>query len=409
MCARYHWTVKPYWVIAAHIVLLQGVISLLVMGDEIKGRKWARERATRLTKLILFYQLVAGSAQYFVIGLDFWQNGDSNWENYSRLTYLICNSSAALTAIQLSVQYMGTLMKNDGVRAKFLNPLYLSGEFFRAGTLEDKMNVIEEAAENLMVESNFTDETAEEEQLADISHLSAADCLEALTSSMSRAQIVQHCNQFRRLDHGKLSLKVIDTLENMQLSAFERAHPDTTASDSSCSKICSWLSSCALCRWCNDRSTKGMSNDDALARTALILLLPVIPAMVTHSVSGSGAYAWVPFVFRAFGHVVGLGLSAGSNSARVCLHHWCTCCNIKKKRTGSSRLGAFGAACLLNANLVFTFSTCSTYAILLYSGHSYIDVMVLEWESHSTSAYFDCIKTHLVHEWATFTDILALF
>jgi hypothetical protein len=107
MCARYHWTVKPYWVIAAHIVLLQGVISLLVMGDEIKGRKWARERATRLTKLILFYQLVAGSAQYFVIGLDFWQHGDSNWENYSRLTYLICNSSAALTAIQLSVQYAG--------------------------------------------------------------------------------------------------------------------------------------------------------------------------------------------------------------------------------------------------------------------------------------------------------------
>ena len=123
MCARYHWTVKPYWLIVAHIVLMQGVLSYLVMGNWAKGHWWLEEKATLLAKLVMLWQVVGCWVQYVTIVENYSPEGDTVWENYSRYAYLICNSSAAQTLIQLLAQVTATNLFGEKLEVEGLELL----------------------------------------------------------------------------------------------------------------------------------------------------------------------------------------------------------------------------------------------------------------------------------------------
>jgi hypothetical protein len=116
MCARYHWTVKPYWLIVAQF-------PYLVMGNWAKGHWWLEEKATLLAKLVMLWQVVGCWVQYVTIVENYSQEGGTVWENYSRYAYLICNSSAAQTLIQLLAQVTATNLFGEKLEVEGLEYL----------------------------------------------------------------------------------------------------------------------------------------------------------------------------------------------------------------------------------------------------------------------------------------------
>jgi hypothetical protein len=371
MCTRYHRTPKPYWVTVLHVFFFQGVISFLVMGNKVKRQDWYSAPATRLAKLVLVYQLATSWLQMLSIFSMYAEDGASSWENYSRYSYLVCSSSAIQTGIQLAVS------ANMADAAPSGATLTTGGQRYYAN---DGVMVEVDGKRVLVV---CKDDALGEPLLGEEE---PGGAMSATGAAGGRGA----CGCCKRLFHR--------------------------------------LSNSKLGKWLNGADANGTCNVDALRCAAALILAPALPTLVTHCGPMAVAYCWVVFV--------PLAVFEDSDRFNGCRRRLAALLQLEvcepSSGRGPSRLRELLRSCSDTFAYIFIFCTCSTYGILLWmwwpSGPwrwscgdargryapgmhcdgSYLENIDLEWRSHSTGAYFRCVGSKLLHEWASFTDVLAM-
>jgi hypothetical protein len=330
MCARYHWTVKPYWVIALRVVLVQSLIDVL-SGNKKHWLELGYAMTTR-ERVIMAFQVAAICWAFSTIYEEYAQEGASDWENFCRYCYLMANSAAGHSAILLNL--------------RFLYLMTLAMDRFR----ENRRDRGDEAPEVELVTAGAS---STEPQLDAHAPAGSKDAEESCGNPVARDEA----------PGDELVVAVGASSTELRLAARAPAEDSKGGWEGKSDVLFLWV-------------------------CFTFAFSPLVPGTLVFCWVAIISFSWVLVILMIFAQILSE----------------CSCMRPKSAMIRYRLMelaGGFG--CIL------LYCSATTWGILLYRGQNVWDIVEVEWFSHGTIAYMDCVRAELGRSKAALADFLLLF